>query len=96
MHGQERPEDVSAEVRATWIPGRTFHEKSVWPRAIIVAAGPVANFLLAMVLFAGCSSASGMPVTLPVVGEVLPDSCRRACRTAGQRPDRRYRRPADA
>ena len=30
MHGQERPEEVSPEVRAAWIPGRTFHEKSVW------------------------------------------------------------------
>ena len=29
LHGQERPEDVSAEVRAGWIAGRTFHEKSV-------------------------------------------------------------------
>src|SRR4051812_31890435 len=29
MHGQERPEDVSPEVRAGWISGRTFHEKAV-------------------------------------------------------------------
>ena len=43
-------------------------------RAIVVAAGPIANFLLAMVLFAGLFLAAGKPVTLPVVGEVLPDS----------------------
>ena len=52
MHGQERPEDVSDEVRASWKPGQTFHEKPVGSRAIIVAAGPIANFVLAMVLFA--------------------------------------------
>jgi len=76
MHGQERPEDVSPEVRASWIAGRTFHEKKVWQRAIIVAAGPIANFLLAMVLFGGLFASMGMavPETLPVVGSVLPAS----------------------
>jgi len=74
LHGQERPEDVSAEVRAGWIPGETFHEKSVLSRAIVVAAGPTANFLLAMVIFAALFMAVGKPVTLPVVAEVLPNS----------------------
>ena len=73
MHGQERPEEVSDEVRASWKPGQTFHEKSVLSRAIIVAAGPVANFLLAMVLFAALFAVVGRPVTSPVVGEVLPE-----------------------
>jgi regulator of sigma E protease len=74
LHGQERPEDVSDEVRASWIPGKTFHEKPVSSRAIIVAAGPIANFLLTMVLFAVLFMAVGKPVTVPVVGEVLADS----------------------
>jgi len=73
MHGQERPEEVSEEVRASWKPGLTFHEKSVGSRAIIVAAGPIANFLLAMVLFAGLFMVVGRPVTSPVIGEVLPN-----------------------
>src|SRR5262249_27719875 len=42
--------------------------------AIVVAAGPIANFLLAVVLFAVLFLAMGRPVTLPVIGEVLPDS----------------------
>src|SRR5271165_3184727 len=29
LHGQERPEDVAPEVRASWRSGETFHEKSV-------------------------------------------------------------------
>jgi regulator of sigma E protease len=74
LHGQERPQDVAPEVRAAWIPGETFHDKSVLSRAIVVAAGPVANFALAMVLFAGLFMAIGEPVPLPVVGAVLPDS----------------------
>ena len=74
LHGQERPEDVPDEVRDAWIPGRTFHEKSVLSRAIVVAAGPIANFLLAGVLFSalfmtvGRSGPSGT-----VIGEVLKD-----------------------
>jgi len=74
MHGQERPEEVSPQVRASWIAGRTFHEKRVWQRAIVVAAGPIANFLLAMVLFGVLFVSMGKPVTLPVVGGVLPGS----------------------
>jgi regulator of sigma E protease len=74
LHGQERPQDVAEEVRALWIPGQTFHDKSVLSRAIVVAAGPIANFVLAMVLFAGLFMTLGTPITLPVVGAVLPDS----------------------
>ncbi len=74
MHGQERPEDAPEAVRQSWIEGQTFHEKSVLSRAIIVAAGPVANFILAMVLFAGLYAVSGEPVMRPVVGDVLAGS----------------------
>jgi regulator of sigma E protease len=74
LHGQERPQDVAEDVRAKWIPGQTFHDKTVTSRAIVVAAGPVANFALAMVLFAALFISIGEPVALPVVGAVLPDS----------------------
>ncbi|GAC1348481.1 MAG: RIP metalloprotease RseP [Acetobacteraceae bacterium] len=74
LHGQERPEDVSDEVRAGWQDGRTFNGKPVLSRAIVVAAGPVANFLLAAVLFAVLFATAGRPVSVPVIGEVLADS----------------------
>ncbi|MDE2514551.1 MAG: RIP metalloprotease RseP [Rhodospirillales bacterium] len=74
LHGQERPEDAPEEVRARWLPGRTFHEKSVGRRAIVVAAGPAANFLLAAVFFSLLYATAGRPVTLPVVGEVVAHS----------------------
>jgi regulator of sigma E protease len=73
LHGQERPQDVPEAVRATWVPGQTFHDKSVGSRAIIVGAGPAANFLLAMVVFAGLYMSVGQPVTLPVIRSVVPD-----------------------
>jgi regulator of sigma E protease len=74
LHGQERPEDVPADVRAAWQPGRTFHEKSVGARALVIIAGPAANFLLAAVLFAALYGSVGRPVTTTQVGEVVADS----------------------
>ena len=88
LHGLERPQDVTAEERARWIPGRTFNEKSVLSRAIVVAAGPVANFLLAAVLFSVLFAVTGRPIAVPVIGDVLPDSAaQRAGLVAGDRID---------
>ncbi len=74
LHGQERPEDQSEEARAGRIAGHTFHEKAIWRRAVVVAAGPAANFVLAIVLFAGLYGGVGQPVVAPVVGEVVAGS----------------------
>ena len=70
LHGMENPSDVTDEERAKWRDGETFHEKPVGDRAIVVAAGPVANFLLAAVLFAGLFVAIGQPVGTTTVGIV--------------------------
>jgi regulator of sigma E protease len=84
LHGHERPETIPAEPREPggpvgregkqWIPGRVFHEKPVGSRAVVVAAGPIANFLLAMVLFALLYATAGRPIVLPVTGDVMPGS----------------------
>jgi regulator of sigma E protease len=74
LHGQEQPGDVTPEERARWRPGETFQEKSVGSRAIVVAAGPIANFLLAAVLFAGLFATLGQPVGGTNIGAVVPDS----------------------
>lgn len=73
MHGQERPQDVPEAERARWLPGRTYHGKSVLSRAIIIAAGPAANFLLAVVLFSALFGVMGRPVSTPVITEVVAD-----------------------
>ena len=74
LHGQERAEDATPETRATWLPGRTFSAKSPGSRAIVVAAGPVANFVLAFVLFTGLFLVIGRPVGVPVFGGIVPGS----------------------
>jgi regulator of sigma E protease len=86
LHGQERPDDASDDVVAGWIPGRTFHQKQVGARALVVAAGPIANFLLAMVLFAALFATAGRPTALPVAGDVIADT---AAARAGMKPDDR-------
>jgi regulator of sigma E protease len=51
-----------------------FHFKPVWQRALIVAAGPVANFLLAISLFAFLFSVVGVQVAPPRIATVAPGS----------------------
>ncbi len=51
-----------------------FAFKPVYQRAFIVAAGPFANFLLAIVILAGFLMAFGSVVVAPVVGKIVPGS----------------------
>ena len=49
---------------------RAFHTKHVWRRAATVFAGPAANFLLAIVIFAFVLAVFGRTVVDPVVSEL--------------------------
>jgi regulator of sigma E protease len=62
---------------------RYFHFKPLWQRAIVVAAGPAANFVLAITLFAALLLTFGAYVLPPRVAEVTPGS---AAAQAGIRP----------
>ena len=52
----------------------TFAAQPVWKRAAIVAAGPIANFLLAILIFSGSFYVSGRPILVPKVETVVADS----------------------
>jgi regulator of sigma E protease len=52
----------------------SFPHKSVGQRALIVAAGPIANFLLAITIFAGIAMTYGRIVIDPVVGTIVQGS----------------------
>jgi regulator of sigma E protease len=52
----------------------SFHHKPLRHRAAVVAAGPIANFILAMVFLAGLFAFVGQPFTPPVAEKVVPDS----------------------
>jgi len=60
-----------------------FHFKPVWQRFLIVAAGPAANFILAIVIFSGILMTFGEIIRPPVVEQVEPGG---AAEAAGFRP----------
>ncbi|RXT21100.1 RIP metalloprotease RseP [Rhizobium leguminosarum] len=52
---------------------RSFAGAKLWKRAATVAAGPIANFLLAIAIFTILFSVYGRTIADPVVSEVKPD-----------------------
>ncbi len=62
---------------------QSFFHKSVTQRAAVVVAGPIANFLLAIAIFAGVFALYGKQVTSPRVDSVQPGS---AAAAAGFEP----------
>jgi regulator of sigma E protease len=52
---------------------RSFAGAKLWKRAATVAAGPIANFLLAIAIFTILFSVYGRTIADPVVAEVKPD-----------------------
>ncbi len=62
----------------------TLNGQPVWKRAAIVAAGPVANFILAVVLFTGLFFVNGREILSPHIGKVREGS---AAAVAGFQPD---------
>jgi regulator of sigma E protease len=52
----------------------SFAHKPVWARALIILAGPGANFLLAVAIFWFLFAVVGRPLPEPVIGPPAPDS----------------------
>ncbi|WP_416413099.1 sigma E protease regulator RseP [Pantoea sp. App145] len=64
----ERVESVPAELRH-----QAFNNKAIWQRASIIAAGPIANFIFAIIAY-WAVFIHGVPGVRPVVGEILNGS----------------------
>jgi regulator of sigma E protease len=62
---------------------QSFFGQSVGRRAAVVVAGPLTNFILAIVLFAGVFTVFGKPTAVPRVASVEPNS---AAAAAGFQP----------
>ena len=75
-----------AKAAASMSPAEREHVlffKPLWQRALVAAAGPFANFILAIVLFTGLNLHSGHIVLAPVIGDVVKGS---AAEMAGVKP----------
>lgn len=62
---------------------RTLQGKPVWQRFVVVAAGPLTNFAVAILIFTAFFAIYGVPHTPAVIARVLPASSAQA---AGMRP----------
>ncbi len=83
FEGDENAASMPAKEAVKKASPTSFHGKPLWQRALIVAAGPVANFILAIAIFAGMYSLAGVPVSEPVVHQVVENS---AAARAGIQP----------
>lgn len=75
-------QDLIAQGRGAEID-RYFHFKPIWQRAVIVAAGPIANFLLAITIFATLLMTFGEWVVPARIAVVEPNT---AAAAAGFKP----------
>lgn len=57
---------------------KTFQSKRLWQRALVVVAGPAANFLFAIAMLAGLFALYGEPRIAPEVGAFTPTSAAKA------------------
>jgi regulator of sigma E protease len=79
-------ETLRANIVAREGPGaerKYLQFKPLWQRSLIIVAGPAANFLLAIALFATCVGVFGLPFTSTRIVAVEPHS---AAAAAGFRP----------
>jgi len=78
FHGDANGASVTDEEAAAAMPAQeravSFFAQKVWKRAAIVAAGPIANFILAIVIFTGVFYFNGRAVLLPLVDNVAAGS----------------------
>jgi regulator of sigma E protease len=69
-----RPDTAAAALMDDQDRRVSFIHKKLWQKSLIVAAGPIANFLFAIVVTAILFGSVGEPFTPPVIGKVIPDS----------------------
>ncbi len=86
------PDDAGVEQMTPQERARTFPAQSIGERAAIVAAGPIANFLLAILIFAGTAFFFGKQVLMPRVDAAWSRQRCRARRAPGRRRRHLHRR----
>ena len=66
------PDKASLDAMTPEERARSLHHQPLWKKALIVVAGPLANFLLTIAVLTYFIYTVGIASTQPVVGEVMP------------------------
>ncbi|MCI0467594.1 MAG: RIP metalloprotease RseP [Beijerinckiaceae bacterium] len=82
-NGTSMPDEAALAAMTPEERAISFATQKVWKRAAIVAAGPIANFILAIAIYTGIFYVHGRPILLPAVDSVAADS---AAEAAGFQP----------
>jgi regulator of sigma E protease len=82
------PENAAMEALSPQERKLSYSSQKVWKRAAIVAAGLIANFVLAIAIFSGIFYPHGRGILLPVVESVAADSAAEAAGVLTGRPRR--------
>ena len=78
-----RPNDEEIKEASPEERARMYHARPLYQRALVSAAGPVANFILAIVIFAGVFMVTPQPAEPPIIADITPGS---AAEAAGLKP----------
>jgi regulator of sigma E protease len=82
FHGDGNGASASAGSAVAAMPeaekSTTFFAQKVWKRAAIVVAGPIANFVLAIVIFTGIYMLHGRGILIPEIDKVVSGSAAQA------------------
>jgi regulator of sigma E protease len=73
-NGASQPDFETANAMDQAQRSQSLFHKTVGQRAAIVAAGPIANFILAIIVFAGLGLWNGRYIHDPYIAEVIPQS----------------------
>lgn len=78
MHGDASAASTADEEALAAMPPEerrhSFHYQPLAGKMAIVAAGPIANFLLTITVFTYFIMTSGLPSAEPVIGQIMPDT----------------------
>ncbi|MCJ8307744.1 MAG: RIP metalloprotease RseP [Hyphomicrobiales bacterium] len=69
-----RPDHAALQKMSSQEQEGAFENKALWRRAAVVAAGPIANFILASVIYTGIFMYYGETKLAPVVGSIQENS----------------------
>lgn len=68
------PDNESLDVMSDEDKARSFHHASVQRRALTVLAGPMANFILTLVIFTSVFATYGRQIADPIISDVVAES----------------------